>query len=243
MAIEAAVASLRSGEVELVLAGGSDALCELTYGGFNSLRAVDERPTRPFRADREGLSLGEGAGILVLETLESAERRGAPVLVELAGCGSSCDAYHMTAPEPDGAGAARAIQAALAEAGIGSDAVDFVNAHGTGTPHNDNAEWRALMRIFGERAGRVPVTSTKGSVGHLLGACGALEAVATIQCMLEGRVHPTPGEGPVDEECPVDLVLGAPRVLERCDTALSVNFAFGGANSAIVFERVEESTP
>ncbi len=237
MAIEAAVLGLRSGEIEVALAGGSDSLCELTYGGFNALRAVDQMPARPFRKDRAGLSLGEGAGVLVLETFEHAKARGARFAVELAGTGSSCDAFHMTAPDPAGSGAARAMQIALDDAGVGPHEIDFVNAHGTGTPHNDDAEWNALRQVFGERAGAIPLTSTKGAVGHLLGACGALEAVATACCLFHGRVHPTPGDGPLDEQCPVDLVLGRPRVVEPCRLALSVNLAFGGANAALVLRR------
>lgn len=236
MAIGTALETLRSGEAERALAGGADALCEATYGGFNSLRAVDEHPSRPFRRDRAGLSLGEGAAVLVLETLAAAEQRGARILAQLSGAGSSCDAYHMTAPHPEGRGAARAMGTALADAGIEAAEIDFINAHGTGTPHNDSAEWRALEHVFGDRARHVPVTTIKGSVGHTLGACGALEAVATIQCLLESRVPPVPGEGSIDEDCPVDLVRGAPRELERCNAALSLNLAFGGANSALVLE-------
>lgn len=240
MAIEAALDALRSGEIELALAGGTDGLCQTTFGGFNSLRAVDERPARPFRADREGLSLGEGAGILVLETEEHALRRGARVLARLAGAASTCDAHHMTAPQEAAEGAARAMELALADAGLVPDEVDFVNAHGTGTPHNDAAEWRALERVFGERAGRVPLTSTKGSIGHALGACGALEAALTVADLERGAVHPTPGAGPVDPAAPVDLVLGQARELARARVALSLNLAFGGANAALVFVRERE---
>jgi 3-oxoacyl-[acyl-carrier-protein] synthase II len=171
----------------------------------------------------------------VLETLAHARRRGARPIAELLAGGSSCDAHHMTAPAPDGRGAVCAVRRALAEAGIGADTVDFVNAHGTGTPLNDAAEWQALRTTLGPRAGEVPVTAPKGSVGHLLGAAGALEAVATVLCLAEGCVHPTPAGGEVDEGAPVRLVLGetprggAPRV------GLSVNLAFGGSNSALLF--------
>jgi 3-oxoacyl-(acyl-carrier-protein) synthase len=240
LAIGEALQALRAGEVEVALAGGSDALCRLTFAGFNSLRSVDAAPCRPFRPGREGLSIGEGAGILVLEPLAAALARGARPAAILAGAGASCDAYHMTAPDPAGRGVARAIRAALADAGLGPDAVDFVNAHGTGTPLNDTAEWAALEAVFGERAARLPVTSTKGAVGHFLGAAGGIEAVATVLCLVHGEVHPTPGEGPVDAACPVDLVLGAPRPL-AARTALSTNFAFGGSNAAIVIQRAEEA--
>jgi 3-oxoacyl-[acyl-carrier-protein] synthase II len=219
------------------LAGGADGLCRLTYSGFNALRAVDELPAQPFRADRRGLSLGEGSGILVLETAASAARRGGRALAVLAGAGSSCDAYHMTAPEPTGAGAALAMRRALADAGLAPDEIDFVNAHGTGTPHNDEAEWRALVAVFGERARTIPLTSTKGCVGHALGACGGLEALVTVLGLREGIVHPTPGGGPVDPALPAALVLGAPLELAGARAALSLNLAFGGANSAVVFKR------
>jgi len=235
MALEAALCSLRCGEVEVALAGGSDALCQLTYGGFNSLRAISPERTRPFRAEREGLSMGEGAGVLVLEREEHALARGATILGELVGAGSSCDAHHMTAPHPEGEGARLAIERALGDARLGLDQVDFVNAHGTGTPHNDAAEWRALEAVFGARAGRLPLTSTKGSVGHLLGACGGLEAVVTVLSIGAGELHPTPGQGERDPECPVDLVEGEPRALERGEVGLSVNLAFGGANAALLF--------
>lgn len=239
MSFGAALEAVRSGEVELALAGGADSLCQLTYAGFNALRAVDECAARPFRADRAGLSIGEGAGVLVLESFEHARARGRIVELELAGAGASCDAHHMTAPDPEGAGAARALRAALADAGLEPEAIDFVNAHGTGTPHNDAAEGRALHAVFGARIARLPLTSTKGAVGHLLGACGALEAVATALCLRAGRVHATPGAGAVDPEIGIDLVLGAARALASVRAAISLNLAFGGANAALVLRRVE----
>jgi 3-oxoacyl-[acyl-carrier-protein] synthase II len=243
MALGSALDALRAGEVELALVGGADGLCQTTYGGFNALRAVDERPARPFRPDREGLSLGEGAAVLVLETAASARARGARPIVELAGAGATCDAYHMTAPSPEAEGAARAMELALADAGLGPECVDFVNAHGTGTPHNDAAEWAALQRVFGARARVLPVTANKGAIGHLLGACGALEAAVTALALARGLVPPTPGEGPVDPAAPVDLVLGAPRALPGAQVALSLNLAFGGANAAVVLRRVGERRP
>jgi len=238
LAIGAALDALRLGEVEVAIAGGSDSLCRLTYAGFNSLRAVDEAPCRPFRPDRAGLSLGEGAGVLVLERLSHAEERGARPLATLLGAGASCDAHHMTAPHPHGVGAARALEAALRDAGVDPAGVDFVNAHGTGTAHNDVSEARALARVFGERTARLPVTSTKGGVGHLLGSSGALEAVATVLCLLAAEVHPTPGDGEADAELGVDLVLGRPRPVPEASTAVSTSFAFGGANAALVFAAV-----
>ncbi|MCH9650222.1 MAG: beta-ketoacyl-[acyl-carrier-protein] synthase family protein [Deltaproteobacteria bacterium] len=240
LALGAALESLRRGEVQVALAGGADSLCHLTYSGFNSLRAVDEELCRPFRADRAGLNIGEGAGVLVLETLEAARERGAEPLAELLGAGASCDAYHMTAPHPCGAGAALAINAALEDSGLEPDQIDFVNTHGTGTPHNDISEARALHEVFGPRAAKLPITSTKGSVGHLLGSSGALEAAATVQCLLEKELHPTPGEDPADEDLKVDLVLGTPRPLAAESRGLSTSFAFGGSNAAVVLGSVSQ---
>lgn len=238
LAMAAALDALRSGRVEVALAGGADSLCHLTYAGFNSLRAVDEGRCRPFRSGRAGLNLGEGAGILVLEPLERALARGRKPRVALAGAGASCDAHHMTAPHPEGEGASRAIEAALADARLDPSAIDFVNVHGTGTPLNDQAESRALHRVFGARAARLPLTSTKGVVGHLLGSSGAIEAVATVLSLQQGAVTPTPGEGEVDPALDIDLVIGEPRPLDARH-ALSTSLAFGGSNAALVFSRLD----
>jgi len=244
LAIAAALESLRRGEVEIALAGGSDSLCQLTYAGFNSLRSVDEAPCRPFRAGRAGMSMGEGAAVLVLEPLERVLARGAVPLAELAGAGSACDAFHMTAPEPEGTGAAAAIAAALDDAGLAPEAIDFVNAHATGTPLNDVAEWRALLGVFGERSGRIPVTATKAAVGHLLGCSGAIEALVTVLSLARGELHPVPalpgmsGDGdPIDGACPAALVTGRPLALPAARAALSTSLAFGGSNAALVFTR------
>ena len=234
-AIGAALDELHAGAIEVAIVGGVDSLCELTYAGFNSLRAVDERPARPFRLDREGLSLGEGAAVLVLEGADRARARGARSKALLLGAGFSCDAYHMTAPEPSGEGAERAIGQAMTSAGITAEQIDFINAHGTGTPLNDAAEAAALRSRFGDRIGSIPLTSTKAVVGHWLGSSGAIEAVATCLCLMHGEVHPTPGEGPSDIEPGIDLVVGQPRALSMARTALSTSFGFGGANGALLF--------
>lgn len=238
LACRAALDAVRRGTVALALAGGSDSLCRVTYGGFNALRAIDERPSRPFRADRAGLSLGEGAAVLVLETAEHALARGATPLAELAGAGASSDAHHMTAPDPDGAGPALALERALADAGITAGDVDFVNAHGTGTELNDLAEHRALERVFGARAREIPLSVTKASVGHLLGSAGAIEAVATVISLLEGRLPPTPGGGEVDPRTPVTLAGAADAPARVPRTAVSLNLAFGGCNAALVLARL-----
>jgi 3-oxoacyl-[acyl-carrier-protein] synthase II len=179
--------------------------------------------------------------VLVLERLEHARARGARPLAELLGAGASCDAHHMTAPDPRGQGAARAIRAALHDAALGPDAVTFVNAHGTGTPQNDTSEWHALLEVFGARAAALPLTSTKAAVGHLLGSAGALEAVATVQCLQHRSVHTTHGEGVIDPECSVDLVVDSPRELPEGAIALSTNLAFGGANAALLLGAMPET--
>lgn len=242
VAVAAALDALRDGEVEVALAGGSDSLCQLTYAGFNSLRAVDPEPCRPFRAERSGMSLGEGAAVLVLETLEHALARGAHPLAEVLGAASTCDAHHMTAPAPDGKGAAAAVRLALADAGIAAGEVGFVNAHGTGTPLNDAAEWQALVTVFGERAAELPVAAPKGSVGHLLGAAGALEAVATVLSLVHGQVHPAPDGGSRDPQAPARVVLASPTAAPAGAVGLSINLAFGGSNAALLFRGWTEDT-
>jgi 3-oxoacyl-[acyl-carrier-protein] synthase II len=234
LAVESALDAVRRGDVAVAIAGGSDSLCRTTFGGFNALRAVAEDPCVPFRQQRTGLSLGEGAGVLVIEALDAARARGREPLAVLAGAGSSSDAHHMTAPDPLGHGAARAMEKALEDAGMDVAEVDFVNAHGTGTPLNDLAEWQAMSRVFGERASRLPLTSTKASIGHLLGSAGSIEAVATILCLWHRAVHPCAGPGETDPLTPVDLVRHQPRRLEDPCRALSLNLGFGGCNGALV---------
>jgi 3-oxoacyl-[acyl-carrier-protein] synthase II len=234
LAIGAGLQAIRGGEIDVAVAGGSDSLCLLTYSGFNSLRSLDERPCRPFRADRAGLSIGEGAGFVILERLDRARQRGVEPLAELLGAGASCDAHHMTAPHPEGEGAMLAINQALRDAGVGPDDIDFVNAHGTGTPLNDLSEWQAIKKVFGERAADLPVTASKGSVGHLLGCSGAIEMVSTVLSLRDGLVHRTPGGGEIDPATEIDLVLEEHRPISRAGLAVSTSFAFGGANGALV---------
>jgi 3-oxoacyl-[acyl-carrier-protein] synthase II len=240
LALGAALEAVRSGAVDVAIAGGSDSLCQLTYAGFNALRSVDERPCLPFRAARAGMSFGEGAAVLVLEPWEQVLARGATPLAELAGAGSACDAHHMTAPDPSGAGAAAAVSAALRDAGLPADAIDFVNAHATGTPLNDTAEWAALRRVFGERAESIPIVLTKAILGHLLGSAGAVEAVATVLCLRHGELHPAPGPA-LDGELPVSLVLDRPLPLPDARAAVSTSLAFGGSNAALVFSRADRA--
>lgn len=237
IAIEQAFRSVGSGEVDVALTGGADCLCVTTYAGFNALRAVDDRPCRPFRADRVGMSLGEGGAVLVLESMDHALARGAVPLAEVLGAGASCDATHMTAPHPEGLWAAAAIEAALDDAGLQPSAIDYANAHGTGTPLNDTAECETLRRVFGDRYQRLPIEATKGILGHLLAAAGAIEAVAVTLALDAGEIHPTPGLDPVDPALQVDLVRDRPRAVDNLNTALSLSLGFGGANVALVVGR------
>jgi len=235
IAIGLGAARVARGEQAVVLAGGVETLSRTTYAGFNALRLVDPGPCRPFDRERRGLSLGECAAILVLEDLEAARARGARVYAEVAGCGMAADAHHATAPDPDGEGMARAVRAALRAAGIDAARVDHVNAHGTGTEQNDRAETRALKTVLGAHAGRVPVVSIKGMVGHCLGAAGAIEAFAAALSIREGIVPPTAGLRTPDPECDLDYVPGAARRLS-VGGALSNSLAFGGNNGVLVLK-------
>ena len=238
VAIIHAAEQLQAGWCDVALAGAADELTRFTLTGFCSLRAVDPRPCRPFDRDRQGMSLGEGAGCLVLERLDDARRRGARIAAVLRGWGHTCDAGHLTAPDPTGRGAARAISQALSMAGIGPNDVGFVNAHGTGTLHNDRAELAALALACGERVRGLPVHSLKAAIGHCMGAAGVIEAIVTIQTLTRLLVPPTAGL-----ECPESpqaaaFVLREPRAI-RALFGLSNNLGFGGNNGALVLERGE----
>ena len=229
---------IRSGEAPGMIAGGGDALCRMTYAGFNALRLIDARPARPFDATRAGLSLGEGAGILILEDWDEAERRGAAVLAELLDYGATCDAAHMTAPHPEGRGAAAAMAEALQRAGAAPAAIGHINAHGTGTSLNDLTEARAIMAVFGkERAARIPLTANKSLFGHLLGGSGGAEAAILVLSLRHQKFPPTLGWQTPDPEMPLDVVAGAPRHV-AFDMGLSNSFGFGGANCSLLFRRV-----
>jgi 3-oxoacyl-[acyl-carrier-protein] synthase II len=227
---------IRSGQGDVFVVGGAEALCDFVVTGFNSLRATSRETVRPFDTRRDGLALGEGAAILVVESMEHARARGAEVGAEICGTGLSGDAVHMTAPARDGAGAARAMRAALADAGVAAPRVDFVSAHGTGTVYNDAMEIAAIANVFGEHAARVPVNSIKGAIGHTLGAAGSFEAIMCARVLREGLIPPTANCEQLDASCPLDLVRGAPR---RCDVriALSTSSAFAGNNAAVVLRR------
>jgi 3-oxoacyl-[acyl-carrier-protein] synthase II len=229
-AIGVAADLIRSGHADVALAGGSDALCRLTYSGFNVLQAVDPEPCRPFDRSRRGITLGEGAGFLVIEKMADAKARGARVLAELVGYGASCDAHHPTAPIEDGSGAAAAMRSALADGGGDGEPIDYVNAHGTGTPLNDPAESRAIAAVLGDQ---VPVSSSKSFFGHTLGAAGGLEAVVTVLALMHQVAPPTLRLSEQDPECVLDFVPRVPRPMPM-RRALSNTFGFGGSNVTLL---------
>jgi len=240
LAIGQSCDAVRLGLVDMAVTGGSDTLSRLTYSGFNALRSVDPDTCRPFDAERKGLSLGEGAAILVLEPLEAARRRGARIHAEVLGCGMSSDAHHMTAPHPDGEGATLAMTQALRLAGLTPDRVGYINAHGTGTPHNDLAETRAIHAAFGEYGATVPVSSTKSMLGHCLGSAGAMEALVTVLALRDRFLPPTANLETPDPECVLNHVPLESRPAEF-EAAISNSFAFGGNNGCLVLGRAEDA--
>jgi 3-oxoacyl-[acyl-carrier-protein] synthase II len=236
---------IRRGDADAMIAGGSEAaITPMGVGGFAALRALStrnsepERASRPFDRDRDGFIIGEGAGIIVLEELEQARGRGAPIYAELVGYGMSADAYHITAPSEDGEGAVRVMSLALEKAGVRPDEVDYINAHGTSTPHNDRLETLAIKRLFGEHARSLAISSSKSMTGHLLGAAGGLEAGITALAVHHQEVPPTINLDNPDPECDLDYVPGASRRV-RIRHALSNSFGFGGTNAALLFKRYE----
>ncbi len=234
---------LKAGLADVMLTGGSEAaVTPMAIGGFAVMKALStrndepERASRPFTKSRDGFVLGEGAGILVLETLEHAKKRGAKIYAEVVGFGQSADAHHITEPHPEGLGAVLAIEAALREAGVAPEEVGYVNAHGTSTPYNDRVEVIALKKVFGEHAKKLAVSSTKSMTGHLLGAAGAVEAIATAQALDRGVLPPTINYDDPDPELDLDFVPNEPREA-RVEYALSNSFAFGGQNAVLLLKR------
>jgi 3-oxoacyl-[acyl-carrier-protein] synthase II len=237
---------IQRGEADAMIAGGTEAVVlPLTIAGFASMKALSTRnddparASRPFDKDRDGFVMGEGAGVVVLEALETAVKRGAPILAELIGYGMSADAHHITAPAPEGEGAARSMQAALHDAGVRPEEIDYINAHGTSTPYNDRNETQAIKRLFGQHAYRLAVSSTKSMTGHLLGAAGGVEAVATVLALRHGLVPPTINYESPDPDCDLDYVPNKPREV-AIRVALSNSFGFGGTNATLVFRKAEE---
>ena len=227
---------IRKGIADFVITGGSESLAETTFAGFNSLRAVDEVACRPFDRERKGISLGEGAAISIVETAEHAAKRGKKAYAEIAGYGLSCDAYHVTAPSPDGTGIAHAISMAFRASGVKASEIGYINAHGTGTPANDLAETHALKLAFQEHARNIPVSSTKSMIGHCLGAAGAKEAAAAILPFVRGIIPPTVHYQTPDPECDLDYV-PEPRASNDITAVLSTSVAFGGNNTALILKR------
>jgi len=234
---------IQRGDAEVMICGGSEAaITPMGLGGFGAMKALStrnddpEHASRPFDADRDGFVVGEGAGILILESLEHAQKRNAPILAELVGYGMSGDAFHITQPAEDGDGAYRVMKAALRDAGIEPDAIGYVNAHGTSTPVGDVAETRAIKRLFGERVKQVPVSSTKSMTGHLLGGAGGLEAGISILALRDQVLPPTINQEHPDPECDLDYVPNTSRKA-AVEYALSNSFGFGGTNAALVFKR------
>lgn len=238
IAIGQAADAVRSGRLDAALAGGTDALSQLTFSGFNALKLMDPVACRPFDRARAGMSIGEGAAILVLETLERARRRGAVVYGEIAGYGLSCEAFHPTAPEPDGRAVSDVIARALRDARVDAGEVDHISAHGTATPQNDRAEARGFGLTLGARARRVPVTSIKSMIGHCLGAAGGLEAAVLALSVARGVIPPTINHTETDPDCAVDVVANSAREQTvRC--GVSTSLAFGGNDSAVVIRSAD----
>jgi 3-oxoacyl-[acyl-carrier-protein] synthase II len=236
---------IRRGAADVMIAGGSEAaITPMGIGGFGALRALSTRndapecASRPFDKDRDGFVVGEGAGVLILEEYEQARRRGVRIYAELVGYGMSADAYHITAPSEDGDGPFRVMNAAIASAGITHAQIDYINAHGTSTPHGDKIESLAIRRSFGGHAGKIAVSSTKSMTGHLLGAAGGLEAGVTVLAVHHQVVPPTINLDQPDEGCDLDYVPNVKRALP-IQYALSNSFGFGGTNAALLFKRFE----
>ena len=232
-AIAHAASLVRRGEAPAVLCGGYDALCQLVFAGFDTLKALSPTVARPFDAHRDGLALGEGAGLLVLESLEQARARGAVVLAEIPGCGASMDLHHLTQPHPQGDAALASMSAACAMAGLRPDEISYINSHGTGTPLNDIAEALAIQRWAGDAVSRIRVSSTKGGIGHLLGGAGAVEAVVCLMALRGGFLPPCVNVETPDPACTFDLIREPRAAVLR--TALTNSFGFGGSNATLIF--------
>ena len=232
---------IAGGMADIMLAGGVEPMCRITYAAFNALKSIDPDVCRPFDLDRAGLSLGEAAAVMVLEPLESARRRGAKIYGEILGYGVTCDSFHMTAPDEQASGAVRAMRAALADAGRTIYDIDYINAHGTGTPVNDVTETRAIKEVFGRRAYDIPVSSTKSMHAHTLGASGALEGIVSLLALAQGFIPPTVNYKNADPQCDLDYVTSGTRKAQL-RTVLSNSFAFGGNNTTVIFGRCDKES-
>ncbi|HVU18196.1 MAG TPA: beta-ketoacyl-ACP synthase II [Candidatus Didemnitutus sp.] len=242
-AIGESLRMIRSGEADVMVCGGSEAaITPLAYAGFCSMKAMStnneapDKASRPFDLNRDGFIMGEGAGILVIESLEHALERGAHIYCELIGYAATCDAYHITSPDPEGKGLSLAMSRALSDARVAPSEIDYINAHGTSTPYNDKFETLSIKKVFGEHARKVLISSTKSMTGHLLGAAGGIEAIISVKTIESGEVPPTINLETPDPDCDLDYV---PNVKRKADvrTVLSDNLGFGGQNAALVFRR------
>lgn len=244
-AIGEAFEMIKSGRADVIIAGGCEApIVDIAMAGFSSLTALtkSEDPLRasiPFDKERNGFVMGEGAGIVILESLDHAKSREAKIYGEMLGYGATCDAFHITQPSPDGEGAARAMKMAIEEAQIEASDVSYINAHGTSTPYNDKFETLAIKSVFGEDAYKIPISSTKSMIGHLLGAAGAVEAIVCIKSLEEGFIPPTIGLKIQDEDCDLDYVPNVGRT-KQLKYALSNSLGFGGHNASILLKKWEE---
>ena len=233
------------GDADVILAGGAESsITPVGVAGFTALTALTEstdplRASIPFDKDRSGFVIGEGAGVVVLEELEHARKRGAKILAEVVGYGATCDAYHITSPAEDGSGAAKAMSLAMEEAGIEPSEVDYINAHGTSTHHNDLFETRAIKLAFGEAAKKVKINSTKSMIGHLLGAAGGVEFIVCVKSILDGFIHQTVGTREADPECDQNYMIGAP-AKQEVRYALTNSLGFGGHNATLLVKKYEE---
>lgn len=234
--------AIQYGDADVMIAGGAEsAICPIGIAGFSSLTALSasedsRRASIPFDKDRNGFVMGEGAGVVILEDLKHARNRGAHILAEVVGYGATADAYHITSPIPDGSGAARAMEDAMKEAGVTSDQIEYINAHGTSTHHNDLFETMAVKSAFGEDAYHVKMNSTKSMIGHLLGAAGGVEFIVCVKTILDGFIHQTMGTIQTDEELDLDYVIGAP-IRQDVSYAMSNSLGFGGHNATLLIRR------
>ena len=245
-AIGEAAEVIRRGTADVIVAGGCEAgISRLGLGGFHVIRALSRykgdpsKASRPFDLERDGFVPGEGAGILILESLDHALKRGANIFAEIVGYGISSDAYHAVQPDETGEGASKAIELALKDAGIGVDEVDYINAHGTSTPLNDASETKAIKKVFNEHSYKVPISSTKSMTGHILGGAGAIEGVASVKTIESNIIHPTINLRNPDENCDLDYVPNTSRAT-TVNKVLSNNFGFGGQNACVIYSSFEE---
>ena len=234
---------IKNGDIDMAIAGGAEAaICPIAVAGFFACRALSTNPDpktacRPFDKDRDGFILGEGAGLLFLESFQHADARNANILAEVIGYGATSDAFHITQPSPGGEGAARAMNIALSDAEISYEAVDYVNAHGTSTPLNDKFETLSMKSVFNDYANKIPISSTKSMTGHLLGAAGGVEAVLCVQSISDGVVPPTINYSTPDEDCDLDYIPNEARSLDL-EIAMSNNLGFGGHNASLIFKKI-----